>query len=312
MWGSAAITFVNTTVVGTDGRLSESVTVTGHRVARVGGAPERGEVAIDLDGAFVYPGLVNAHDHLELNSFPRLKWRDQHVNVREWIADFQPRFAADPRSGRRAAGHARVARVGRRAEEPALRRDHRLSSQPAAPAAVAPLPGARGPALRLQPFAADRRRPRRIGISRDAAGVAVDHPCRGRHRRRGARRGAARSGAWAVLVRTAFSFTAWPSTKSARPRCSNAAAAWCGVRRRITFCSAERRDVAPVQPCRAAGDRQRFAAEWRRRPARRTACGTRHAADLGGVALSRRDLQCGANAPPAATPARCTPAHVPI
>ena len=97
MWGSAAVTFVNTTVVCTDGRLSESVTVRGQRVARVGGAPRRGEVTIDLDGAFVYPGLVNAHDHLELNSFARLKWREQHANVREWIADFQPRFAADPR-----------------------------------------------------------------------------------------------------------------------------------------------------------------------------------------------------------------------
>jgi cytosine/adenosine deaminase-related metal-dependent hydrolase len=97
MWGGAGVTFVNTTVVGTDGRLSESVTVRGKRVARVGGAPQRGEVAIDLDGAFIYPGLVNAHDHLELNSFARLKWREQHANVREWIADFQPRFAADPR-----------------------------------------------------------------------------------------------------------------------------------------------------------------------------------------------------------------------
>ena len=53
-------------------------------------------MAIDLDGAFVFPGLVNAHDHLELNSFTRLKWREQHANVREWIADFQPRFTTDP------------------------------------------------------------------------------------------------------------------------------------------------------------------------------------------------------------------------
>lgn len=97
MWGSSAITFVNTTVVAADGRLSESLTVKGPHVARVGGGPKRGEVSIDLDGAFVYPGLVNAHDHLELNSFPRLKWRERHVNVREWIADFQPRFTTDPR-----------------------------------------------------------------------------------------------------------------------------------------------------------------------------------------------------------------------
>lgn len=97
MWPSPAITFVNATVVGANGRLSDSVTVKGQRVARLGGVPKRGEVAVDLDGAIVFPGLVNAHDHLELNSFPRLKWRDRHANVREWIADFQPRFATDAR-----------------------------------------------------------------------------------------------------------------------------------------------------------------------------------------------------------------------
>jgi len=42
------------------------------------------------------PGLINAHDHLELNAQPRLKWRERYCNVREWIADFQPRFATDP------------------------------------------------------------------------------------------------------------------------------------------------------------------------------------------------------------------------
>jgi Amidohydrolase family len=42
------------------------------------------------------PGLVNAHDHLELNNFPRLKWRERYANAAEWIADFQPRFDSDP------------------------------------------------------------------------------------------------------------------------------------------------------------------------------------------------------------------------
>jgi cytosine/adenosine deaminase-related metal-dependent hydrolase len=95
MWGSSAITFVNTTVVAAGGRLGNSITINGRRVERIGGAPKRRERVIDLDGDIVYPGLVNAHDHLELNSFPRLKWRDRHANVREWIADFQPRFATD-------------------------------------------------------------------------------------------------------------------------------------------------------------------------------------------------------------------------
>jgi len=95
MWGPQPITFVNAAVVCGDA-IADSVRVSGTRVDRLGHTPARGDTVIDLDGAAVFPGLINAHDHLELNSFARLKWRDRYVNVREWIADFQPRFAADP------------------------------------------------------------------------------------------------------------------------------------------------------------------------------------------------------------------------
>lgn len=97
MWGRPAISFVNAVVIGAGGRVFDSVRVSGGRIDRLGVAPGRRDVVIDLDESVVVPGLINAHDHLELNSFGRLKWREQYTNVREWIADFQPRFHSDSR-----------------------------------------------------------------------------------------------------------------------------------------------------------------------------------------------------------------------
>jgi cytosine/adenosine deaminase-related metal-dependent hydrolase len=95
MWRARAVTFVNGEVVTPDGAAG-SIRVRRGRVDRLGEGPARGDVVLDLDGAVVFAGLVNAHDHLELNSFPRLKWRPRYASAREWIADFQPRFGRDP------------------------------------------------------------------------------------------------------------------------------------------------------------------------------------------------------------------------
>jgi cytosine/adenosine deaminase-related metal-dependent hydrolase len=96
MLGMPAITFVNGTVVAAPGQVHGSLRVRRSKVDAIGESPRRGDVIVDLDGGIVFPGLINAHDHLELNSFPRLKWRRRYDNVREWIADFQPRFGCDP------------------------------------------------------------------------------------------------------------------------------------------------------------------------------------------------------------------------
>jgi cytosine/adenosine deaminase-related metal-dependent hydrolase len=89
------ITFVNAVVLAANGRSWDSLRVRGGSIAALGSPPHRGDVVIDAEQAVISAGFINAHDHLELNSFGRLKWRARHQNVREWIADFQPRFTTD-------------------------------------------------------------------------------------------------------------------------------------------------------------------------------------------------------------------------
>ncbi len=93
---SSALTFVNARVVLPGGRLARTLRIRGSRIDGVDVAPDKGDAIVDLDDSFVFPGLINAHDHLELNSQPRLKWRERYDNASEWFADFQPRFDTDP------------------------------------------------------------------------------------------------------------------------------------------------------------------------------------------------------------------------
>ena len=93
---SRGLTLTNAVVLRPDLGVARSLRIVGGRIAGIGAAPARGDLVVDCRGAAILPGLINAHDHLELNSFGRLKWRTRHENVREWIADFQPRFATDP------------------------------------------------------------------------------------------------------------------------------------------------------------------------------------------------------------------------
>ena len=59
---------------------------------------QAGDLQVDLEGARLLPGLINAHDHLQLNGLPRLKYREGHyANAAEWIADITPRLKSEPR-----------------------------------------------------------------------------------------------------------------------------------------------------------------------------------------------------------------------
>ncbi|HXV60195.1 MAG TPA: hypothetical protein VEK15_05840, partial [Vicinamibacteria bacterium] len=99
MWRSA-VCITNARVVA-EGQLSSSIRFSS-RVLEIGAPPRPGDVVVDVDGAFVLPGLVNAHDHLELNHFGRLKFRPTYQSASEWVEDMRPRLREDPgiREGR--------------------------------------------------------------------------------------------------------------------------------------------------------------------------------------------------------------------
>ena len=88
-----AVSFVNARL---GSATRTSLRWSGARITAVGAPPAPGDIVIDAAGDRLLPGLINAHDHLQLNNFPRLKFRERHENVGEWIADIDARRAVEP------------------------------------------------------------------------------------------------------------------------------------------------------------------------------------------------------------------------
>ena len=93
---SRGITFINAALsVPIVDAAATSVRVVGSRISAVGCDPQPADLVIDLRGGRLLPGLINAHDHLQLNSFPQPEHRRQHSNVRQWIAEVNDRLRSD-------------------------------------------------------------------------------------------------------------------------------------------------------------------------------------------------------------------------
>jgi len=73
-----------------------SLRIEGSRIAAINEPPRRGDLVMDLKGDRLLPGLINAHDHLQLNGLPRLESAGHYVHVRDWISDINRRRRSDP------------------------------------------------------------------------------------------------------------------------------------------------------------------------------------------------------------------------
>lgn len=90
------VTFVNANIGGSAG----SLRIAGAQIAAVAGSgtgdPGTGDRVIDLRGDRLLPGLINAHDHLHLNTLPPLEATTHWRHAREWISQVNLRRRTDP------------------------------------------------------------------------------------------------------------------------------------------------------------------------------------------------------------------------
>jgi cytosine/adenosine deaminase-related metal-dependent hydrolase len=88
------MTFINAGSQGARAGI-ESLRMVGSRIVAVNGAAAADDLVIDLRGDRLLPGLINAHDHLQLNTLPPLESAKRYAHVREWIQDVDLRRRND-------------------------------------------------------------------------------------------------------------------------------------------------------------------------------------------------------------------------
>jgi len=71
-----------------NGPTTSDVRVNGGIISEIGSGliARNKEISLDFKNHFLYPGLINSHDHLEMNLYPRIG-RPPYHNYTEWAAD---------------------------------------------------------------------------------------------------------------------------------------------------------------------------------------------------------------------------------
>ena len=86
MFNRPSYILTNCDLVASDSMKSGSLRIARDRIAAIGETiqPASRDTVSDLGDALVYPGLINAHDHLELNLFPNIG-QGPYANSYEWF-----------------------------------------------------------------------------------------------------------------------------------------------------------------------------------------------------------------------------------
>jgi cytosine/adenosine deaminase-related metal-dependent hydrolase len=82
------------------------------RIISLDQPPKRGDVVIDLPGYAAYPGLINAHDHLEFNHYPRLKLKERYAHGDVWWSEITSHLGEPPMQALQALPPKERQRVG--------------------------------------------------------------------------------------------------------------------------------------------------------------------------------------------------------
>ncbi|HEY6921976.1 MAG TPA: amidohydrolase family protein [Steroidobacteraceae bacterium] len=90
---STGLTFLN---ADTGKGNAESVRIAGAHIAATGTAAAPDDCLLDLHGDRLLPGLINAHDHLHLNTVSPGESTDRWRHAREWVAQVNLRRRTDP------------------------------------------------------------------------------------------------------------------------------------------------------------------------------------------------------------------------
>jgi len=93
----ANIFFKNAIVLNHTGQIANSLRIERDKITALDAPPRKKDFVIDLGGRMIVPGFINAHDHLAMNNFGKLKYRDVYANAHEWSCDIEAQFDTDPR-----------------------------------------------------------------------------------------------------------------------------------------------------------------------------------------------------------------------